>query len=137
MLILEQLERLPTLSECSHQKADILAGSPTPGFAPWVQALIDAAPVDDNQGTRGLPWITPSPTPPGESILWTSASNTLSIAENTTLSFCPGSVLIGEVQPFFIGSTLPNSNLCTTIYVSLAKPRVFHMALHIGSDTGK
>ncbi len=134
---MEQLERVRTPSERPRQKADILAGSPTPGFAPWAHALLDAAPVDDNHGTKGLPWSTPSPAPHGESIQWTSASITLKITENTTLSFCPGSILDGEVQPFFIGSTLPNSNLCTAIYVSLANPRVFYMALHTGSDTGK
>ena len=137
LLTLEQLEVVPTPSERPRQKADILAGSPTPGFAPWAQALLDAAPIDDNHGTRGPPWITPTPVPQGEGLQWTSASNTLRITANTTLSFCPGSILEGEVQPYFIGPTLPNSNLCTAIYISLANPRVFHMALHTGSDTGK
>ncbi len=35
------------------------------------------------------------------------------------------------------GAPLPNSSLCTAIYVSIASPRVFHMALDTGSDTGK
>ena len=36
-----------------------------------------------------------------------------------------------------MGPTLPNSRLRTSIYVSIASPRVFHLALHTSSDTGK
>jgi len=36
-----------------------------------------------------------------------------------------------------MGPTLPSSRLCTFIYVSIANPRVFHLALNTGSDTGK
>jgi len=37
-----------------------------------------------------------------------------------------------------VGPTLPNSrHLCKGIYVSIANPRVFHRALHTGSDAGK
>ncbi len=31
----------------------------------------------------------------------------------------------------------PNSTLCRTILISIANPRVFHSALHTGSDTGR
>jgi hypothetical protein len=35
------------------------------------------------------------------------------------------------------GTTFPNSRICTCIYVSIANPRVFHLALHIISEIGK
>jgi hypothetical protein len=41
------------------------------------------------------------------------------------------------IQPFLVGPTLPNSHICKGIYVAIANPRVFHLALHTGSDTGK
>jgi len=107
------------------------------GHAPWLHAVLNKAPEDDDNGTRGLPWLTPSLTPEGKSIRWTSSANILAVSANTSLSFCPGSILNGVVQPFLVGPTRPNSHLCTGIYVSIASPRVFHVALHTSSDNGK
>ena len=92
---------------------------------------------DDDNGTRGLPWLTPSLTPKDKSLRWTSSANTLVVSAYTSLSFCPGSILNGVVQPFLVGPRLPKSHLCKGIYVSIANSRVFHLALHNGSDTGK
>jgi hypothetical protein len=46
-------------------------------------------------------------------------------------------VLNGQVKPYLVGTMTPNSPLCRSILVSIANPRVFHSALHTGSDTGK
>ena len=56
---------------------------------------------------------------------------------NRTLALCSRSVLDGKVQPYLVGAMAPNSPLCRFILVSIANPRVFHSALHTGSDTGK
>jgi len=114
-----------------------LAGIPPQGQTPWLQALVNRAPKDDNNGTRDLPWLTPTLTPKGKRIRWTSSANALAVTTNTTLLFCPGSILNCEVQSFLAGPTLPNSRFCTSIYFSIANPWVFHLALHTGSDTGK
>jgi hypothetical protein len=137
LLSLEQEDKVPTPSKRSRQGSDILAGIPPQGHAPWLHAHINKAPVDNNNGTCDLPWLTPSRTPEGKSISWTSSTNGLAVAANETLSFCPGSILNGEVQPFLVSPTLHNSRLCTSIYVSISNPRVFHMALDTSSDTGK
>ncbi len=68
---------------------------------------------------------------------WTSSAKALAVTANKTLTFCPGSILNGVVQPFLVGPTLPNSRLCTAIYVSIVNPWVLHLALHTSSDTGK
>ena len=59
------------------------------------------------------------------------------VKTNRTLAFCPRSVLDGVVKPYLVGTIAPNSSLCCSILVSIANPRVFHSALHTGSDTGK
>jgi len=59
------------------------------------------------------------------------------VKTNRTLAFCPRSVLAGVVKPYLVGTMAPNSALCRSILVSIANPRVFHSALHTGSDTGK
>ena len=43
----------------------------------------------------------------------------------------------GVVKPYLVGRMAPNSALYRFILVSIASPRVFHSALHTGSDTGK
>ena len=53
---------------------------------------------------------------------------------NRTLAL---SVLAGVVKPYLVGTMALNSALCRSILVSIANPRVFHSALHTGSDTGK
>jgi hypothetical protein len=70
-------------------------------------------------------------------VTWKSASHDLTVKANRTLAFCPGSVLAGVVKPYPVGTMAPNSALYRSILVSIANPRVFHSALHTGSDTGK
>ena len=67
---------------------------------------------------------------------WTSAANNLSVTENKSLSFCPGSFLNGTVQPYLVGTMAPNSCLCQSILTSIANPKVFYLALHTSLDTG-
>ena len=43
----------------------------------------------------------------------------------------------GQVKPYMVGAMATNSPLCRSIMVSIANPRVFHSAIHTGSDTGK
>ena len=64
-------------------------------------------------------------------------NNNITVKHNKTLAFCPGLVLGGEVKPYLVGVIAPNSPLCRTLLLSIANPRVFHSALHTGSDTGK
>jgi hypothetical protein len=59
------------------------------------------------------------------------------VKTNRTLAFCPRSVLAGVVKPYLVGTMAPNSALCRSILVSIANPRVFHSAMHTGSDIGK
>jgi len=59
------------------------------------------------------------------------------VKTDRNLAFCPGSVLDGEVKPYLVGAMAPSSSLCRSILISIANPRVFHSALHTGSDTGK
>jgi len=59
------------------------------------------------------------------------------VKANRTLAFCPWSVLAGVVKPYLVVTMAPNSALCRSILVSISNPRVFHSALHTGSDTGK
>ena len=59
------------------------------------------------------------------------------VLTNRTMSFCPWSVLNGVVKPYFAGTMAPNSALCRSILVSIANPRVFHSALHLGSKKKK
>jgi hypothetical protein len=45
--------------------------------------------------------------------------------------------MAGEVKPYLVGAMPPNFCLCRSILIFIANPRVFHLALHTGSDTGK
>ena len=97
LLSLEHQDKVPIPSERPRHGSDILAGIPHQGHAPWLKALLDKAPEDDDNGTRGLPWLTPSLTPEGKSLRLTSSANTLIVSANTSLSFCLGSILNGVV----------------------------------------
>jgi len=68
---------------------------------------------------------------------WTPVANNLSVTENSFMSFFPGSVLIGTVQPYMVGTMAPNSHLHMSILISIASPKVFHLTLHTGSHTEK
>jgi hypothetical protein len=70
-------------------------------------------------------------------IKWTSANNSLWVARNATVSFCPGSMIDGTMQPYLVGPMLPDASTCMTIQVSIANARVYHLALHTGSDSGR
>ena len=94
-------------------------------------------PYDSFESSRPLPWLTPSLTERVAEISYKSANNTLTIKPNRSLSFCPGSVLDGVVQPYLVGTMAPNSGLTLMISISINNPRVFHLALHTCSETGK
>ena len=69
LLSLEQHEKVSTPFERPRQGSDILAGIPHQGHARGTQkALMDKAQEDDDNGTRGLPWLTPSLTVEGKSL---------------------------------------------------------------------
>ena len=141
LLTLEQSEKVPTPTERPRQASDAIAGIPPQGHAPWLAPLVAAlerrVPGDSYETARSLPWLTPSLTERVDVITYKSANNTLTVQTNRSLSFCPGSVLDGVVQPYMVGAMAPNSGLTKMITISITNPRVFHLALHTGSDTGK
>jgi hypothetical protein len=51
------------------------------------------------------------------------------------MAFCLGAIIDGNVHPFVVGTGAINSPLCQSIIVSIANPRVYHNALHSGSDS--
>jgi hypothetical protein len=73
----------------------------------------------------------------GHTLTWTSSGNTRSIKANKTLAFCPGAISEGIPQPYLIATGAINSPVCQSILISIANPRVFHSAIHSGSDTHK
>ena len=137
LLSLEQTDKVPTPTDRPRQGSHLLAGIPAQGHAPWLAALLRKAPEDTLEGFRPPPWLFPSLTKGNATTSWKSASNALVVKTNRTLAFCPGSVLDGVVKSYLVGAMDPNSALCRSILVSIANPRVFHSALHTGSDTGK
>ena len=68
-------------------------------------------------------------------IAWTSTGNRRSIGHNASLSFCPGAVIHGALQPYLVGAGEGTSPLCSSLVMSIACPRVFHSALHTGSNS--
>ena len=53
------------------------------------------------------------------------------------LSFCPGAIIDGVPQPFVVGLGAKQTHLCNNLLLSIANPRVYHIALHSGSDFSK
>ena len=60
-----------------------------------------------------------------------------SARHNTTLSFCPGAITNGTPQPYTVGAGEVKYPLCSSLSLSLACPRVFHNALHTGSNSSR
>jgi hypothetical protein len=56
---------------------------------------------------------------------------------NKTLSFCPGAIINGIPQSFVVGAGEVTSPLYSSISLSIATPRVFHIALHTSSNSAK
>ena len=135
MLSLHQGDGVPTPTERPREGSDVIAGRPPQGYAPWLQSLLAHSPDDREDGLRPLPWLTPSLTHEGGSIIWNSTGNFRSVGHNTSLSFCPGAVLQGAPQPYLVGAGEGASPLCSTLIMSIACPRVFHSALHTGSNS--
>jgi hypothetical protein len=107
------------------------------GHAPWLRRVLLSFKEDATEGARPLPWITPSLVEDGATLTWTSSGNTRTLKPNKTLAFCPGAVIDGIPQPFVVGTGAINSPVCQSILISIANPRVYHTALHSGSDSNK
>jgi len=78
---------------------------------------------DTMDGTRPLPWLTPSITRDGDTISWTSSGKTRPVLHITTLSFCPGEVIAGEPHLLVVGTGEITSPLCTSLLLSIANPK--------------
>lgn len=137
LLSLHQGDMVPTPTERPRVVSDVIADVTPQGHAPWLARLIKQSPVDTADGYRPLPWLTPSLVKGDDDLAWTSSGNLRSIKRNTTLSFCPGAVIDGQPQPFIVVAGEVTSSLCSSIIVSLSCPRVFHSALHTGSNSMK
>jgi len=107
------------------------------GYAPWLSALLRKSPEDTLEGLRPPPWPLPSFTERNATVTWKSASHDLTVKTNRILALCPRSVLAGVVKPYMVSTMAPSSALCRSILISIANLRVFHSALHTGSDTWK
>ncbi len=79
MLFLEQTERVPTSTQRPRQRSDILDGITPQGHPPWLQTLLKKTSEDHLNGMRHLPWFTRTLVNAGNTLTWTSATNTLTI----------------------------------------------------------
>ena len=68
---------------------------------------------------------------------WLSAGNNRTLRPNKNLSFCPRAIIDGVPQPFVMGLVAKQTYLCHNLLLSIAKPWVYHNALHSGSDSSK
>jgi hypothetical protein len=68
---------------------------------------------------------------------WLSAGNTKTMGPNKNLSFCPGAIIDGETQPFVVDSGARHAHFLQTLLLSIANTRVYHSALHSGSNSLK
>ena len=98
--------------------------------APYLVTLLAKTPQDPLKGFRQAPWITPSITTAGSIIKWSSLGTKCILKDNTTLSFCPGSIVGGRPLPYFI--TNPGQYKTQNILVSIANSTVFQRVLHSG-----
>ncbi len=135
LLSLHEGDSVPTPTERPRDGSGAIAGRVPQGHAPWLSTLIAHSPFDPADGRRPLPWLTPSLTVEGVIIAWTSTGNTRSIGHNASLSFCQGAVFNGKPQPYVVGAGEVTSPLCSSLTLTLACPRVFHSALHTGSNS--
>jgi hypothetical protein len=92
---------------------------------------------DQAEETRPLPWLTPTLVPEGHTLTWTPVGSVRTLRPNKSLSFCPGAIIDGEPQPFVLGSRAKHTHLCQNLLLSIANPRVYQSALHLGSDSHK
>jgi len=91
---------------------------------------------DAADGTRPLPWLTRT-LAYDNTVYWFSSGNQRSMRHTKILSFCPGANFNGKPQPFVVRVGEVTSPLCISILLSIANPRVFHNAIHTGSDSTK
>jgi hypothetical protein len=69
------------------------------GATDYLQDVLDYTPLDPARGYRPTPWITPSIASIDQPLLWACLDKYYSITNNTTLSFCPGSLIAGTIKP--------------------------------------
>ena len=84
---------------------------------------------DLTEGARPLPWLTPTLVPEGLTLTWTSAGNAKSYVRTET-SLSARELLLAE-------NWARHTHLCHNLLLSIANPRVYHSALHSGSDSHK
>jgi hypothetical protein len=137
LLSLEQTDQVPTRAERPRGVSDFDAKVAPIGHAPWLQRVLSSFKEDTTEGSRPLPWITPSLLEGDNAMTWSSSGNTRSIKSNKTPTFCPGTISDGVPQPYVVGTGAINSPVCQSIVISIANPRVYHSALHSGSDSNK
>ncbi len=128
---------VPTPTERLRTVFDVIADVAPQRYAPWLCRLLIQSLEDAADGSRPLPWLTPTITHEDNTVDWISSGNKRSIMHNKTLSFCPGAMLDGKPQPFVVGAGEVTSPLCASLTLSIAKPRVFHNAIHTGSVSTK
>jgi hypothetical protein len=105
--------------------------------APWLRRLLSTVKEDPAEGARPLPWFTPSLVPEKHTLTLTSSENVRRLYPNRYLSFCQGAIVDGEPQPFVVGVGILPTHFCQNLFLSIANPRVYHSALHSGSDSHK
>ena len=135
LLCAGQVEQASTPTEGPHTAPDVLSNVSTRCRAPWLERLLDLSPDNAENGLRPLPWLTPSISEREIPIKLNSAGNALQATFNNFLSVYPGSIMEGEIQPYLVGYGPTISRFCQMILVSIANPRVFHLALHTGLDS--
>jgi hypothetical protein len=135
LLRIHEGDAVPTPTDRPRQISDVIADVPHQGHAPLLARLLQHSPIDTADGFRPLPWLTPSLANEGENVAWVSSGNMRSIKHNGTLSFCPGAIINGQPQPFVVAAGEVTSQLFASITLSFACPRVFHTALHSGSNS--
>jgi hypothetical protein len=130
-------DSVPTPTERPRLVSDVIADVTPQGHAIWDRRLMLHTTDDLSYGLRPLPWLTPSLSHAEGIISWFSSGNVHSIRHNKTVSFCPGGIIDGILQPFVVGAGEITSPLCSSLTLSIACPRVFHSALHTGSNSPK
>jgi hypothetical protein len=87
------------------------------------------------EGARPLPLLSPSLVPEGHTITWTSVGNVRTLRPNKNLSFRPGAIIDGVPQPFEVGAGAIHINFAQNLLLSIVNQRVYHIAIHSGSDS--
>jgi len=115
----------------------VIEGIAPQGHAPWLSMMLHHTPIDPADGHHPLPWLTPSLTHTEGTISWTALGNVRLKRHNITPSFCQGANINGTPQPYVIGAGDVAYPLCSSLTLSIACPRVVHIALHTGSNSAK